>query len=280
MKKIVILIFLFQVHSVLSQEALFVSAKNGLIVRSEPNKKSKRIGKLKYAEKIVTYQNTGRFDTIIDDNNNVKGEWYHIITNDIEGYVFNAFLTPKKLSKKFNYYEFSPKSIPDFKLPDFDVDHANTLDSLKVITGNYRSKNEPDSQKDWGDRLLLLNTTNKILFQSIGVGDVYLFEPHFYKNNSTGTIIIICQLGYEYCFGGEVFIFENESISAIGTLDIESKQEEKCLTDIIEIQEVANEILFSFNSEYLILEPGTNDIVIKNKGVTYTYANRKLILTR
>lgn len=284
MKIFLVLISFFQITILLSQEALFVSARNGLIVRNQPNKNAKRIGKLEYAQKIITFQGSGTFEEVTDNGKLIKGEWYYVVTNNVDGYVFNKFLTTKKLKKKINYYEFKPKSIPEFSLTNISIASAHVLDSLKVIDGYYTPKDgkivAPDTQKDWGNRLYLLNKKNEILFKSFGVGDVYTFDPHFYKNDSTNKIIIVCQLGYEYCFGGEAFLYEDGNISAIGTLDIENDDEGKCLTDIIKIQEIADELIFSFNSDYLLLEPGLEDILIKNTGVIYNYSNQKLTLKK
>ncbi|MCL5245185.1 SH3 domain-containing protein [Cellulophaga sp. 20_2_10] len=290
MKQLLIIIVFLNFNFLLGQETLYVSAKNGLIVRSGPNKTYKQVGKLSYAEKIIYYQNTHRSDEIIDNGTIIKGEWYHISGNDvhsnkkIDGYVFNGFLTSKTLKKRKKYYEFKPDTISDITLKHFDAENVYKLDSQKIVTGNYKPKNgkiiEPDSEKDWGDRLILLNNKNEILFKSFGAGDVYLFEPHFYKNNRTNKIVIVCQLAYEYCFGGEAFIYENGEISYIGLLDVDSDNDEKCLIDIIEIQEVDDEIIFSFNSGNILLEPGSEDILIKSKGVNYIYSNKELILKR
>ncbi len=289
MKQLLFILIFFHFNFLLGQEGLYVSAANGLIVRSQPSKNSKRIGKLPFAEKIVDYSNTNRFDEIIDEGTTIKGEWYYITaydihSNKIAGYVFNSFLTPKVLKKKLNYFEFKPDPILDFQLGSFSINNMYRLDSFKIINGYYEPKDGkivlPDTEDDYGHRILMLNAQDKIIYQSQGFGEAYSFEPHFYKNNKSEKVIIICQLAFEYCFGGEVFIYENGKIKHIGLLDIESTSEEKCLIDIIKIHEVPDEIIFSFNSATLLLEPGTEDVEIKNKGTTYTYIDGKLVLKK
>lgn len=184
-----------------------------------------------------------------------------------------------KLNKTINYFEFMPDTIPNFKLNNFDIDCAYQLDSKKIVAG-YDRKADPNSEKDWGDKLLLLNNKNEILFKSDGVGDVYLFEPHFYKNLETNKIIIICQLGFEYYFGGKVFVYENGEITSIGTLGLEGDDPEKSLVNIVEINEKDNEIVFTFKSDSLILAPDSEDILIKNTGVKYIYKNKQLIFIK
>lgn len=184
-----------------------------------------------------------------------------------------------KVNKTNNYIEFTPDTIPNLKLSNFAIEYAYQLDAKKIVAV-YDNDANPDTEKDWGNKLLLLNDKNEILFKSYGVGDVYLFEPHFYKNIETNKIIIICQLGFEYYFGGEAFVYENGKITFIGRLDIEGDDHEKSLTDIVEIHEKDNEIVFTFKSDSLVLDPGSNNIVIKNKGVKYVYKNEQLILIK
>ncbi len=183
------------------------------------------------------------------------------------------------LSQGINYFEFNPDKIQNAKLSNFDIDYAYQLEDKKIVAG-YDKKANPDTEKDWGDKLLLLNNENEILFKSYGVGDVYLFEPHFYKNRETDKIVIICQLGFEYFCGGEAFVYENGNITSIGSLDIESDNGEKSLIDIVEVNEIDNRIVFTFKSESLVLEPGSENILIKNTGVKYIYENKKLTLVK
>ena len=94
---------------------------------------------------------------------------------------------PDSKSEDITYFEFKIDTLTNFKLLGFDVSDAYPIDSNKIVVG-YDQKVNPDSEKDWGDKLLLLNNKNEILFTSKGVGDVYLFEPHFYKNKIIGKI--------------------------------------------------------------------------------------------
>lgn len=66
-------------------------------------------------------------------------------------------------------------------------------------------------------------------------------------------------MAFEYFFGGEAFLLENNKIRYIGNLDIESDDMEKSLTDIINIEEANNDIIFSFKSDSLLLKPGSDD---------------------
>lgn len=165
--------------------------------------------------------------------------------------------------ENINYLEFNPNTLSDFKLVGYDIEKAYKLGSKIIVTG-YDKKTNPDANEDWGDQLLLLNTKNEILFKSKGVGDVYLFEPHFYKNETNDKIIIVCQLAYEYFFGGEAFLYENGQVEYIGNIDIEGKYEQTNLIDILQLNERNNEIFFTFNSDSITYKPSNDAVILKN----------------
>jgi hypothetical protein len=171
------------------------------------------------------------------------------------------------------YAEFKPESIAKFELDGFDVDSAYKIDSLFIFAAYVEGDlNLSDEPTNWGDRLVVF-CNNKIKFQSKPVGDVYLYGPHFYKNQVNSTVIIICQLGYEYYFGGEAFLIEKGKIQYLGLIEIESADSETSLTDIVTINEVADEIFFKFKSDSLNYKPGGQDLIIKNDNIHYTFKN-------
>lgn len=178
------------------------------------------------------------------------------------------------------YFQFSPDSLPNPKLEGIDLEYCYSLDSLKIATGYYLAWGgeefaENDSENDWGFRLFVLDDENKLLFQSQGFGDSYLFEPHFYRNKLNDKVIIICQLAFEYFFGGEVFLYENGRIKFIGTMDIESfnrTNEDECLTDIVSISEDETKITFTFQSDSLMINPGGEEFrIVSSDSIYYSY---------
>jgi len=176
-----------------------------------------------------------------------------------------------------DYVKFQTDSISDVTVKGFKIDASYKIGNSKVVVGYYESidgkMTYPDTEKDWGDRLLLLNDKNQIIFKSKGVGDTYLYEPHFYKNKSNNKIIIVCQRAYEYFFGGDAFLLENDKIKYIGDIDVEGKYEEDILVDILKIKETKDKITFSFDSDSILLEPGSKDIYVKNNNIRYEYKN-------
>ncbi|WP_223607636.1 hypothetical protein [Chryseobacterium sp. OSA05B] len=181
-----------------------------------------------------------------------------------------------------SYTEFKPEKISDLKIKGFDIEQAFSVEGNKIVSGNFQFTDGkitlPDTEEDFGKRLLLLNHKNEIIFQSQGSGEAYLYEPYFYKNSQNGNMIIVCQLAYEYFFGGDAYLLEKGKIKYLGNLDIEPDNEEKKLTDILRIKESKDGITFTFDADSLVLKPGSEDITIKNKDVKYVYDYKSLKL--
>lgn len=176
------------------------------------------------------------------------------------------------------YVKFIPDSISGVAVKGFKIDSSYKIGNSKIVVGIYESidgeMTYPDTEKDWGDRLLVLNDKNQITYKSKGVGETYLYEPYFYKNKSNNKIIIVCQRAYEYFFGGDAFLLENDKIKYIGDIDVEGKFDEDKLVDILKIKETKDKITFTFDSDSIILEPGSKDIYVKNNNIRYEYNNK------
>ena len=182
-------------------------------------------------------------------------------------------------SQHINYLEFKPDTLTNFKLVGFDLTDTYQIGLNKIVAGYDQTVN-PDYEKDWGDKLLLLNNKDEVLFKSKGVGDVYLFEPHFYKNGTNSKIVIVCQLAYEYFFGGEVFLYENEKIEYVGNIDVDGKHEETRLIDILKVNEDNDGLVFTFNSDSITYKPANEAIILKNNNIRYEYKDKKMKLIK
>jgi hypothetical protein len=173
------------------------------------------------------------------------------------------------------YYRFKPDSLTGLDIKDFQIDHAYRLGNQKLITGYYQPVDgkiiPPDTEKDYGRRMLFLENNNDIVFKSKGTGDTYLYEPYFFKNKENGKTIVICQLAFEYFFGGEAFLIQDGGIKYMGNIDVEGDDPENKLVDIVRINETGNRIIITFNAKSLILQPGSKDIPVKNKNTRYEY---------
>ncbi|SFU20265.1 hypothetical protein SAMN04489724_0282 [Algoriphagus locisalis] len=248
-------------------------------------------------EKIVfpgTHKTKGYFDFLVNkkitESKDYKNEDEECQTEN--SYQFNNSIL-KFNGTKYNevkdgletksYSQIHPKKLTNFQIEQFEVEQAYELNGQKIITGNYKPEkgshytSSTESQFDWGDRLLMLDSENDVVFQSLGFGDLYLFEPHFYQAKASNKIIIICQKAFEYPFGGEVFILEESSIKHIGTLAIEGNEEGKYLTERLDIQEIDNSLVFSLKSDQLTLKPGEESSTQVSNAI-YVYQGDQLIL--
>ncbi len=144
MQKILLLIVLLaQTSFLFAQREMYVSAKNGLVIRAKPNKNSERIGKFKYAEKLKVHVKTGKKINIIDNGIMLKGEWYKVSSiknNSITGYVFSAYLTESEIKNTFKFISYND---------DFDYFFLNVKDSKdSLLTFIHNTKDVINYLKD------------------------------------------------------------------------------------------------------------------------------------
>lgn len=176
------------------------------------------------------------------------------------------------------YYRYNPDSISNLKIDGFNVYQSHQIQNNKIVAGYYNPVDDqitnPDSEKDYGARLLFLNDKNEIKYKSKGIGDLYLYKPYFYKNDENDKIVIVSHLAYEYFFGGDAFLIENGEIEYIGNIDIEGIFDKTNLIDILTINETKNGLVFSFNSDSITYKPGSEDIILKNNNIRYQYYNK------
>jgi hypothetical protein len=183
-------------------------------------------------------------------------------------------------SKVIRFTRYEPKTIADFVLQEFHVEQAYAVAENKVIIGYHlKELTEESTSNDWGDRLLFLNAKNETVFASVASGDLYLYQPYFFKSNHSSKIIVVCQMGFEYYCGGDVFIIENGHMSAAGYLNIEGIDPEKPLVDILTIHESEDKLTFTFRADSLILDPGGETEHITNaSGIRYEFERGELVL--
>lgn len=176
---------------------------------------------------------------------------------------------------KAEYHQFKADTLTNLNIPGFEILASYQLKNLKIAEGYYKPVDgimvAPDTERDQGRRLLILNNKNEIISKSKGVGEVYLNQPYFYKNNANDNILIVCQLAYEYYFGAEAYLLQNDRLKYIGNIDIESKNMEISLIEILRINENKKIITFSFDSDSILLKPGDKDELVRNNNLRYEY---------
>lgn len=203
-------------------------------------------------------------------------------SNEQQVNEINSLSKTNQSEEEIHFNEFYPDTSTAFQLPDFEILSSHNIQELTILTGRFMNEEIDFSQEepldDYGGlRWLAINAKNEIVYKSKGGGDIFVFEPHFYQSKLANKTIIVCQVGFEYYCGADVYLVENNRLTFIGYLDIESDNEDVPLNDILQISERKNELKFTFEGEYLILEPGGEiEQRIKNE-VYYTYADSILM---
>ncbi|AEA44561.1 hypothetical protein [Fluviicola taffensis] len=179
-------------------------------------------------------------------------------------------------SKNVEYVEFKADTVSGIQVKGFEIQAAYLLDSFYVLEGYYSYPDGkivyPNTETDYGNRLMIIDSQKKMRYKSLGSGDLYLFEPHFYKNKQNNKRFIVCQQAFEYYCGASVFLFEKGKTNYLGDIDISGKDLETSVIDILKINESKGKTIFSFQADTLLVHPGgKNELFIKNNGTRYVY---------
>jgi len=98
-----ICIQLIPIH-LIGQSLYRVTAKSGLIIRSEPNTQGQRIGRILFENWVEVIQKTEQKEVIQDGDKSIEGCWVKIrfyTEKTTEGYIFDGYLEKIHLSNKF-----------------------------------------------------------------------------------------------------------------------------------------------------------------------------------
>lgn len=184
------------------------------------------------------------------------------------------------------FFEFVPASSDFRSISQVRVEFAYQLDSLTIVTGRDPITGcgmfiAEDSINGWGPRLYAFNAQKEKVYQSRRMGELYLFKPHFYRNTTNEKIVIVCRVAMEYDQGVEVFLLEKGAINYVGEIPISGANMEINLIDILEIHEVADELIFTFSSDSVFhSSPEVAEEIISSKGLSYRYKQGRFTLKR
>ena len=218
---------LFYFTSLIAQNEVFVSAKNGLNIRNAPNLKAEKTGKFLYAEKVAILEKTKQYFEVTDDGKTIKGAWYKVKGNAstgslVTGYVFSGFLTKGiqkdtfefinynddydyyflNLKKDGGFYQFINDNIEDRSLLKGDLVEVTYKDQVIYIAGDGDTKALAEwaitVKKKKNGKLANFKTsyTHKITYYTIGEStytDEYLEKLYehveYYIANSKNTLL-------------------------------------------------------------------------------------------
>ncbi|MBE8712134.1 hypothetical protein [Sphingobacterium hungaricum] len=66
----------------------------------------------------------------------------------------------------------------------------------------------------------------------------------------------------------------------MGNLDLSGKDMDTSLVDIVRVNQQADSLLFTFDSDSLLLNPGGNEEMVKNNNIHYLYKDGVLTFNR
>src|SRR5918993_960962 len=105
-----------------------------------------------------------------------------------------------------------------FKLDGFTIRDTYTLNDKErfVVAAQLTT-----DKTGFGGLRFLYIRENRIEFKSKDIGESYIYRPTFYrfKDNS---LLIVCEQGFEYSIGVDVFGLKEGKIEVIGNMDLAS----------------------------------------------------------
>ncbi|MBO3115401.1 SH3 domain-containing protein [Winogradskyella sp. DF17] len=118
----------------LAQKQAYVTADNGLTVRERPNPKARKVGKLDYGDAIEITERTNINLTLIDEGEQIDGNWVKIQSPSITGYVFNGFLSKDRIVNpiEFRYIGLSMKLKNLKTTEEFKIHTFHYTDTIKI----------------------------------------------------------------------------------------------------------------------------------------------------
>ena len=180
-----------------AQNDFFVTAKNGLNVRSEDNLSAKKVAKIPYGVIIEKIADTNKEMTIMDNGIEITGKWVKIKyrnypyivfkETDIdtkEGYVFDGYLQPFKNKDAITISSISEAQYNDLKKKVSKQiekpNKINDLDSIKMLLKNRvewvtQFENEDYKREDQIKSIIIDNGQKLLMNESYS--EEYYFSP-------------------------------------------------------------------------------------------------------
>ncbi|WP_321515974.1 hypothetical protein [Marinifilum fragile] len=168
-------------------------------------------------------------------------------------------------TENFKLVEIKEKKT-ELNIPDLDIIHFYEFEEIKFVVGHSTDNSKIENV---GLRLFILNGSNEIIFKSTGQQDSFYFEPHIFQSSiDKDRLIIIGEIGAEYSWGAQAFLYEKNDVIEIGAIDVgiieKPVNEEEIYFEspsriirYLEIEYQNNEIKFSFKKgETLAINPG------------------------
>ena len=157
---VILLLFLSITQFVYTKESvyLWVTAENGLAIRSDSSTSSKIIKIIPFGEKIEFESNSGKNEII----ENIKGEWFKIRWGAYSGYIFSGFTSTADSFINDYHIAVAKKGLPCMAIDKKYYD-SNLLIPYGAIVKVIKKLDDPSVSDPWNDKidLVLIKYNNK-----------------------------------------------------------------------------------------------------------------------
>lgn len=229
MRELIVLYILISTFSTFGQNIQFVKAPNGLIIRNDANKTSKRIGKLQYGDRVDIINITDKPISVLDEGVAINGFWTEINQgkHNPKGYVFNGFLSPKALNKGKETPNFYLTAIPESIIKNFWYNMSNSKETKpgRIYLRNNKNENLYDfliSDLEMYDNTSLYerkvkklqNIKNVIVVENNFSACCSNYNSTYLLQTDTEELIALPEISNVHCDGPEPYfdyIFPNET---------------------------------------------------------------------
>ncbi len=157
-----------------------------------------------------------------------------------------------------------------FKLDGFTVRDSYQLnENERFVVASQQTANQADIE---GLRLIYIKE-NKIEFKSPNVGESYIYRPTFYKFQDN-SFLIVCELGFEYSLGVDIFELKEGRILKIGNIDVASNTDDiptSIVPNMTIEKKYGDQYNFTFKGETVINPGGREETKIDGRLIKGIY---------
>lgn len=179
---------------------------------------------------------------------------------------------PKEEAKQIQF-----KTDENYHLEGYRIRHT------VVISGKEKlliASEIPEDIKDSEGLRLLFLIDNEVVYKTEDIGESYIYKPSFFQFTDS-TLIIVCEQGFEYSAGIDIYELKNSRISYLGFLNMASNTDDFPASIvpnmIVERNNVYN-YSFRFTGDVVIDPEGDNERTVKGDRIAVKENKGKLII--
>jgi hypothetical protein len=157
----------------------------------------------------------------------------------------------------------------NFKLDGFNVRETYIINEKEKFIIASKITND---KTDYKGLKFLYYINNNIKFSSTDVGESYFYRPTFYQFQD-GTLLIVCEKGFEYFAGIDIFQLSHGNVNMLGNIDIASATEDNSsiIPNLLIERLTDNYYDFKFKGKVVVNPGGTESNEINGDSLLAKY---------